>query len=98
MLRALLATLVIALSPGSPALADYASGKAHFNAFSPEQQTAITLALIATGDFEGLAEHGYTRLLYKAVTPVRKSRGLPRRWHTGRGGDRPAHGARRALL
>jgi hypothetical protein len=67
MLRALLAAVVIALWAESPALADYASGKQRFDAFSPGQQTAITLALIATGDFEGLAEHGYTRLLYKAV-------------------------------
>ena len=75
MLRALLAAIVLVLSGWSPALADYGSGKARFEAFSPEQQTAITLALIATGDFEGLAEHGYTRLLYQAVRDFEQREG-----------------------
>jgi hypothetical protein len=67
MLRAFLAAIMLLLLGHGPALADYASGKARFDRLSPEQQTALTLALIATGDFESLAEFGYSRYLYQAI-------------------------------
>lgn len=50
-----------------PAWADYRTAQAHFDSLPPNRQTGITLALIATGDFEGLAEAGFTRLLYRAI-------------------------------
>jgi hypothetical protein len=75
MLRALIAACFVALWAASPALADYASGKARFAALPPQRQVEITLALIATGDFEGLAEHGYTRLLYRAIRQFERREG-----------------------
>lgn len=77
MLRALFTAFVLMLLGHGPALADYASGKAHFNRMTPEQQTAITLALIATGDFESLAEFGYSRYLYQAIRRFEKREGYP---------------------
>jgi len=77
MLRALLAALLVALWAESPALADYASGKARFDSLTQEQQTALTLALIATGDFESLAEFGYSRYLYQAIRSFEKREGYP---------------------
>jgi hypothetical protein len=72
-----LPAFVLMLLGHGPALADYASGKAHFNRMTPEQQTAITLALIATGDFESLAEFGYSRYLYQAIRRFEKREGYP---------------------
>jgi hypothetical protein len=77
MLRALLAALLVAIWAESPALADYASGKARFDSLTPEQQTALTLALIATGDFESLAEFGYSRYLYQAIRRFEEREGYP---------------------
>ncbi len=74
--RALLAALILSLSAWA-AEADYPAGKARFDRFSAEQQTALVLALIATGDFEGLAEHGFTRLLYGAVRRFERREGYP---------------------
>ena len=65
--RGLLGACLLMLGATGPAFADYTSAKHRFEALSPETQTSITLALIATGDFEGLSDHGYTHLLYKAI-------------------------------
>lgn len=59
------------------ALADYGSARERYEALSPEMQTSIVLALIATGDFEGLAEHGYTRLLHRAIRDFEQREGYP---------------------
>lgn len=56
-------------------VADYAGARARYNALPSDMQTSITLALIATGDFEGLAEHGFTRLLYKAIRDFERREG-----------------------
>lgn len=76
MFRIILAALVLSFTAGTAA-ADYAGGKARFDRFSPEQQTALTLALIATGDFEGLGEHGFTRRFYEAVRRFERREGYP---------------------
>ena len=76
MMRTLLAALILSLS-GWAAAADYPAGKARFDRFTPDQQTALTLALIATGDFEGLAEHGFTRRFYDAVRRFERREGYP---------------------
>jgi hypothetical protein len=76
MLRALLAALILSLSAWT-AQADYAAGKVRFDRFSSEQQTALTLALIAVGDLEGLAEHGFTRRFYDAVRRFERREGYP---------------------
>lgn len=67
MRRGFLMAYTCLLLASGPAHADYGSARQSFDALSPEKQTAITLALIATGDFEGLAEHGYTHFLYDAI-------------------------------
>ncbi len=79
MLRGFLSAFLGAwlLMPGfsAPALADYGNARERFHALSSEVQTSITLALIASGDFEGLAEHGYTRLLYQAILRFERREG-----------------------
>ena len=74
MMASLGACLLLA-SSSTPGVADYGSARARFDALSPDVQSSITLALIATGDFEGLAEHGYTRLLYKAILAFERREG-----------------------
>jgi hypothetical protein len=60
------AMLLLALT--APAVADYGEARARYQALPEEQQLDIAYALIASGDFEGLAEHGFTRTLYRAIT------------------------------
>ena len=59
-----------------PAFADYPEARQHYETLSEKQQTAIALALIASGDFEGLAEHGFTRRLYRAILNFERREGL----------------------
>lgn len=60
----------------APAYADYPEARQHYEALSEKQRTAIALALIASGDFEGLAEHGFTRRLYRAIVAFERREGL----------------------
>ena len=75
MLRAMIAACLLIFSAAGPAYADYGGGRARFEALPLRMQTDIVLALIATGDFEGLAEHGYTRLLYRAIRQFERREG-----------------------
>jgi len=59
-----------------PAFADYRQARQHYEALLEKQQTAIALALIASGDFEGLAEHGFTRRLYRAILNFERREGF----------------------
>ena len=70
-----LATLAMALA-ASPARADYASAKRVFETLSGETQTAITLALIATGDFDGVIDFGFTRRFYKSIVSFERGENL----------------------
>jgi hypothetical protein len=72
--RLILALLSLAALMG-PAHADYDLARQRFTAFPEEEQTRITLALIATGDFEALAEHGFTRFLYDAIRRFERREG-----------------------
>lgn len=72
--RLILVLLLLAALPGE-ARADFASARERFAAFSDEKQTEITLALIATGDFEALAEHGFTGFLYDAIRRFERREG-----------------------
>ena len=74
MIRLRIITLLLSALAG-PARADFATARERFVAFSEEQQTAITLALIATGDFEALAEHGYTHYLHDAILRFQRREG-----------------------
>lgn len=60
-----------------PARADYAEARDRFDEMPPRRQTAVVLALIASGDFEALAEHGFTRRLYRALLDFERREGFP---------------------
>ena len=65
-----------ALAGTQPAAADFREARARFESFSPRQQMEIATALIASGDFEGLAEHGFTRVLYRAILGFERREGF----------------------
>jgi hypothetical protein len=73
--RVAVLTALISLSPGT-AQADYATARRAFNSLPIEQQTSIGLALVATGDFEGLIEFGFNRRLYRALTAFERAHGF----------------------
>lgn len=75
MLRRLILSCILLTCLATPGLADYAGARARFNALPSDVQSSITAALIATGDFEGLAEHGFTRVLYEAVLGFERREG-----------------------
>jgi hypothetical protein len=81
--------IALALLGGAPATAqaDYREARQHYEALSEKQRTAIALALIASGDFEGLAEHGFTRRLYRAIVAFERREGF-RADGVLRGGER----------
>lgn len=58
------------------ARADYDSARAAYLAMPEKAQSGIALALIASGDFEGLAGHGFTRLFYRAITDFQRREGF----------------------
>ena len=59
-----------------PAHADYAEARAHFDRMRPDDQVAMTLGLIATGDYVGLLDFGFTRRYYGAVLGFERREGL----------------------
>lgn len=67
---------VICLTPGS-ARADFATASQAFEVLPIHQQTSIGLALIATGDFEGLVEFGFSRRLYRSLRSFQRRHDLP---------------------
>jgi serine protease Do len=74
---ALLSTLCVAVVASIvPARADFDSARHSFNQFSDELQISVTLALIATGDFDGLIDFGFTRRLYNSVRSFERREGL----------------------
>ena len=64
------------LASATPARADFDSARRSFNQFSDELQTSVTLALIATGDFDGLIDFGFTRRFYNSVRSFERREGL----------------------
>lgn len=75
--RTILAALCMLAAPAAlPARADYPEARDRFEAMAPEAQTAVALALIASGDFEGLSEHGFTRFLYRAILRFERREGF----------------------
>ena len=65
-----------ALAGAAPAAADFREARQSFEGLSTEQQMKIASALIASGDFEGLAEHGFTRVLYRAILDFERREGF----------------------
>ena len=65
---ALVLTLALAaLTIAQPAHADYSSAKRRFDSLPSDERISITLGLIATGDFNGLLDFGFTKRFYNAV-------------------------------
>lgn len=74
-LRAVLLTALIGLGSGA-ARADYASARQAFDELPIQQQTSIGLALVATGDFEGLIEFGFSPRLYRSLIAFEREHGF----------------------
>ena len=62
------AAIYFSISHIVPALAGYEHAKAHFDNLDADSRFEIGLGLIATGDFKGMLESGFTRQLYDALT------------------------------
>ena len=76
MTRTIPAILVALWSFALPASADYPQARAGFDHLPQQQQRVIALALIATGDFDGLADHGFTPRLYRALRAFQQREGF----------------------
>lgn len=61
----------------SDARADYAEAERYFRALNDEDKITLGLGLIATGDFEGLLDYGFTRRFYRAITSFQSREGFP---------------------
>ena len=71
------ALVVLAYFSGSiPAIADYGQAKQHFDGLEVDTRIEMTLGLIATGDFDGLLNFGFTKRYYDAVTSFERREGL----------------------
>lgn len=71
---ALLACLL--LMGAAPAHADYREARDTFDALTRSERTAVTLGLIAEGDFEGMAVQGFTPRLYRAIRDFERREGF----------------------
>jgi serine protease Do len=56
--------------------ADFRSAQTRFDELSETQQVAVALALIATGDFDGVIDFGFTRRLYASIRKFERRNGL----------------------
>lgn len=72
----LAAICIAVLGMSTPARADFESARRSFNQLSDEVQTSVTLALIASGDFDGLIDFGFTRRFYNSVRSFERREGL----------------------
>jgi S1-C subfamily serine protease len=57
--------------------ADYVGAESEFRSLNRDDQVAIGLGLIATGDFDGLLDYGFTKRLYKAIVAFQSREGFP---------------------
>jgi serine protease Do len=58
------------------AWAEYDQAKIYFDNLDNDTKISITLGLIATGDFDGLLDYGFTKHFYKAVNSFKSREGL----------------------
>ena len=65
--RPLALALIAIAASCTPARADFESARRSFNQLSDTSRTSITLALIATGDFDGLIDFGFTRRFFNSI-------------------------------
>jgi len=77
MTRALATILAVLLLMGLPARADYRAARGSFDGLAPEHQATVVLALIASGDFEGIARHDFTMGVYGALREFELREGYP---------------------
>ena len=71
-------TLSLLLSGGwtEQAMADYSDAKYRFDNSSFDTKLDIMLGLIATGDYDGLIDYGFTKRFYDAVNAFKSREGL----------------------
>jgi hypothetical protein len=72
----LAAPFLLAMVWPTSARADFDAARLAFNQLSDELQTSVTLALIASGDFDGLIDFGFTRRFYRSVRAFERREGL----------------------
>ena len=59
-----------------PALADYSDAKSNYDNLDSDSRISIILGLIATGDFVGLQEFGFTKRFYNGVRAFQAREGF----------------------
>ncbi len=59
-----------------PACADYDRAKQHFDSLDADSRISITLGLIATGDYVGLLDFGFTKRYYNSVLAFERRENL----------------------
>jgi serine protease Do len=68
---------VLVLFAGAvPASANYESARRAYSKLERSEKATVTLGLIATGDFDGLAWLGFTKTFYSAVIAFQKREGM----------------------
>jgi len=75
--RTLASLLAAFLLMSLPANASYHDSRASFEGLAQEDRATVILALIAAGDLEALALHGFTPALYKALRAFEQREGMP---------------------
>jgi serine protease Do len=75
-LAPLAASLLFAALSVTCANAEYSQAKSNFDSFDSDTKISIAISLIATGDFDGLLDYGFTKRLYNAVNKFKAREGL----------------------
>lgn len=75
MTRVIAAILAMLLLMSQPARADYREARDSFARLTQEDQAMVVLALIASGDFEGIARHDFTMGVYGALRDFERREG-----------------------
>lgn len=76
MTRTIPALLACLLLMGAPAHAGFREARDSFDDLTASERTAVTLGLIAAGDFEGMAAQGFTPRLYRAIRDFEQREGF----------------------
>jgi hypothetical protein len=76
MTRIILTLLTALVLMSAPARADYGDARAAFDDLTRRERASVTLGLIASGDFEGLAAQGFTERLYRAIRDFEQREGF----------------------
>lgn len=70
------AAVLAYLNNGTMVFADYNDAKRQFDRLDIDTRIEMTLGLIATGDFDGLLDFGFTKRYFNAVTSFERREGL----------------------